>query len=134
MSNYIHRKIVSSRRCWAVRFDWQLLILLLFYKWKNTYMTRNETARLLGWNLLTYQFLQKKYLDYIKRQSLLIFVSCAPVGEFNVTCTCSHVQYANSALVTSKTDTTVHKAYQLSLSRVFFLSSWSFFLFVPSSL
>ena len=63
--------------------------------------------------------LAKKYLDYIKRQSLLIFVSCAPVGEFNVTCTCSHVQYANSALVTSKTDTTVHKAYQLSLSRIF---------------
>ena len=62
----------------------------------------------------------KKYLDYIKRQSLLIFVSCAPVGEFSVTCTCSHVQYANSALVSSKTDTTVHKAYQLSLSRVFF--------------
>ena len=62
----------------------------------------------------------KKYLDYIRRQSLLIFVSCAPVGEFSVTCTCSHAQYANSALVTSKTDTTVHKAYQLSLSRVFF--------------
>ena len=69
----------------------------------------------------------KKYLDYIKRQSLLIFVSCAPVGEFSVTCTCSHVQYANSALVSSKTDTTVHKAYQLSLSRVFFFSSWSIF-------
>ena len=66
----------------------------------------------------------KKYLDYIKRQSLLIFVSCAPVGEFSVTCTCSHVQYANSALVTSKTDTTILSAV---LVKSIFLSSWSFF-------
>ena len=67
----------------------------------------------------------KKYLDYIKRQSLLIFVSCAPVGEFSVTCTCSHVQYANSALVTSKTDTTVLSA--VLVKSIFFVKLIVFF-------